>query len=177
MMMFVRHNVQNGPKITTSSSWKNGPEFFIFLSTQQSNLCSSLLCVCVFHMYVTQIMSHSKWVQPLSDSLAIHFFTVLLNPLDNQRVWKCPIFLFSLEILNLQCFSIRITVYSVFPRSMSLSQENEWLSLSEKKQNWYHFERTGVGSLQLSGVCVCVSHIYVTQSVSYSEWVSRYPFF
>ena len=81
-------------------------------------------------------------------------------------------FLFYLEILPLQCFSLRITVYSVFPRSMSLSQENEWPSLSEKSKidTILNAQESALCSFQ---VCVCVCFPHICHSVSELQWVSQ----
>ena len=94
------------------------------------------------------------------------------SPLDDQRVCNCHLCLFSLQTRHLQCFSLRITLYGVFPRSMSLSQKNEWLSLTEKKQNGYNFERTRVSSQQLLGVCVCSTCMSLSPWVTVSESVA-----
>ena len=132
MMMFVKNNVQNGTKITISSSWKNGVKLVITLSTQQTVICSFLLCVCVCFPQICHSVDESQWVTSDIVWVSCCFFLwspqVLLIIRESENVT-----FFFLWVLHLQCFSFRIIVYAVFPRSMSLRQEIEWPSLSEKK--------------------------------------------
>ena len=133
------------------------------------------VCVCVCFPQICYSVDESQWVTSDVEWVSCCFFLWSPQVLLLMRESENVTFFFLWE-LHLRCFSIRIIVYAVFPRSMTLRPENEWPSLSEKKGKWSQFW-TQRSRLSAALRCVCVSYIYVTQSKIHSEWVTRFPIF